>query len=289
MGVTLFFLLVKVSRCQSVTMKIITDNQKIHKSALTWLTRGAALVPLQPNSKRVVSGFGPYLKRITEPGAARFWFAERACNLAIIAGDAVTVADFDDVDAYRRWAAQYPQAARTYTERTRRGYHAYFLGASASGLRAGAEILGRGKLVTVAPSVVGGVAYAPVVQADLQSLPPRLSLLSKPKLTKLSREGALPGQADLVANVKASWDLLTYAQTLTRFPHNEGRWYHGDCPLSTHRATRKAGKLPFWVDTERGLWGCFACHTRGDVINLYAKANGLSVTEAIRAMVGVGL
>jgi len=37
----------------------------------------------------------------------------------------------------------------------------------------------------------------------------------------------------------------------------------------------------------RGMWGCYACGVRGDVVNLYAALHGLLVRDAIAEMAAV--
>ena len=91
-------------------------------AALSWLERGAELLPCQPASKRLVAGFGPYLQRITSADDARAWFEARRCNLALACGERFTVLDFDAAPQYAAWVELHPEAAASYTEQTRRGF-----------------------------------------------------------------------------------------------------------------------------------------------------------------------
>lgn len=71
-------------------------------------------------------------------------------------------------------------------------------------------------------------------------------------------------------------------------PSGKGRWFIGRCPF--HQPdTDPASKRKFWVDTEKGICGCFvprcpANEKPMDVINFYAALKGLSNREAIEQL-----
>ena len=253
------------------------------QAAVTWIGRGAALLPLQPDQKRIIAGFGPYLKRIETEQAARYWFEDRRCNLALCCGGGVVVLDFDQAEQYRTWAASSPVLARSYTERTRRGHHVFFVGDSRTYQGDGYEVKGRGGFVVLAPSQVGGFTYHISIPGAMLQLPSKLSLLSASSPAATVGMQAIPQGEDTLSRVKAAWSVLDLAQTVTRLSGRDGRWWHGACPFSDHGANHD-GRLPFWIDVQRGLWGCYACSIHGDVVNLYARLHGLTVNQAIKAM-----
>lgn len=261
----------------------------IFNAALLWLTRGVSIVPLQPRSKRIVAGFGPHLEKVTTEGQAAFWFRDRPCNLGLVTGNGLLVYDFDEVRQWERWRMACPDLARTYTERTTNGMHVFFLGDGLTvKMVCGIESKGRGGVVMSAPSVhTSGFVYHPIDStASIIRLPGSLSLLSASS-KELSRENAMPYGGDVIGRIKAAFDVLEVAQGVTRLTSKNGRWWHGLCPFEAHKKTLKHGALPFWVDSERGMWGCYACGLRGDVINLWAKIKRLSVQEAIKDMATV--
>lgn len=249
--------------------------------ALFWLERGVPLVPLQPGSKHIVPGFGPYQKQITAPDDARRWFEKRWCNLGLACGRGLVVLDFDLWFDYEHWREQYPGAAHTYTERTSRGYHVFFAGDGASGDVGTIEVKGRGAVVMVAPSrhPLGETYRAVNERAVILPVPRRLSLLSEKSSSSsaasLSKENRTD---DLIGRIKAAAPVLELARTVTEMRSRDGRWWHGKCPLHSDK------RPSFWVDAERGTWGCFTCKVRGDVINLYARLNRLPVRAAIAAL-----
>ena len=250
--------------------------------ALRWLERGVPLVPLQPGSKHIVPGFGPYQKQITAPDDAHRWFEERWCNLGLVCGRGLVVLDFDLWFDYEHWREQYPGAAHTYTERTSRGYHVFFAGDGASGDVGPIEVKGRGSVVMVAPSrhPLGKTYRAVDERAVILPVPGRFSLLSE-KLSSssapsLSKESV--NRTDLIGRIKAAVPVLELARASTEMRSRDGRWWHGKCPLHDDKTPS------FWVDAERGTWGCWTCKVRGDVINLYARLNRLTVRAAIAAL-----
>lgn len=260
--------------------------QAQYQVAVNWLLRGIPLVPLQPRSKCIIAGFGAYSEKITTENAAWFWFAERHCNLAVVTGGGLVVLDFDRRDEYEAWRVFWPALAATYTELTCRGAHVFLAGESASGKVGAFEVKGRGAVVMSSPSIhPSGFEYRSVdSNAAILPIPPvQFPLLSEsPKPKPLSKTSYSPTDGkDTLSRVKAAYPILDLAQSLTQIKSGDGRWWHGKCPF--HEDKRPS----FWVDSQRGLWGCYACNVRGDVVNLYAQAHGLAVQEAIRAMAAV--
>lgn len=246
----------------------------IYEAALSWINQGRGLVPLQPGSKHIVGGFGAYGRRITEEREAAAWFRDRRCNLAVILGDGLLCLDFDRAADYETWARA-SAAAASYTEKTRRGFHVFLAGESASGAGAGYEILAAGRVVTVSPSVVGGFVYQVTRQPEIMRVPVDFPLLSEsPKIMPLPQHGG----SDVLTRIKAAFsvaDVMTKAGV--KLSGSE-RWRRGRCPF--HGDNNPS----LWVDTERGLWGCRACDAHGDVVNLWAMVHGVGIQEAIKAM-----
>jgi len=256
-------------------------------AALSWLERGAELLPCQPASKRLVAGFGPYLQRITSADDARAWFEARRCNLALACGERFTVLDFDAAPQYAAWVELHPEAAASYTEQTRRGFHVFFTGGGRiAEVPDGAEVKQLGGVVLLAPSAVAGFTYRALEAGAIQPLNLAFPLLSEVEPVRtVDERGAVGDAVDTLSRVKAAWSVLELAQSVTTLgaPAGGGRWYHGACPLADHGANHD-GRQPFWVDAEHGMWGCYACGVRGDVVNLYAAIYRVSVREAIAAM-----
>lgn len=249
-------------------------------AALTWLARGVPIVPLQPGSKHLIAGFGFYREQITTEERARFWFEARPCNLAVVCAS-LAVLDFDAVADYERAVERWPVLGEAYTERTRRGFHVFYYGERASGVVAGGiEVKARGNVVVVSPSEVGGFVYQVEHDAPLTRWPAALlSLSEREHPHPRAQSASLAGGESTVDRVKRSLDVVALAQQLTglRLCEN-GRYWSGRCPFH-------GDDIPsFWVDSERGLWGCRACGAHGDAVNLYARIHGLTVSEAISAL-----
>lgn len=260
-----------------------------YKAALAWLDRGAAVLPVQPGRKYLVEGFGPFRKRITAADEAFKWFGNGLYNLAVCLPDGLICLDFDSDECFAEWEKTVnPQLQATYQEITPRGYHLFYRVnlPIRLWLVPGIEIK---RVCLVAPSVVKGRTYGridyPILQLDDYS-PLISSLLSEPPPqampANLSKEKNTQGhKTDTIGRVKAAWPVYDLASTLTQLvtsDHGRGRWFKGRCPLHQDR------RPSFWVDAERGLWGCHSCGVRGDVINLYARLNGLTDQEAIKVM-----
>src|SRR3990172_3316798 len=138
--------------------------------ALWWLAQGVGLVPLQHQTKKLIAGFGPYRKKITEEESARYWFGVRACNLGVVCGSGLGCLDFDDSAMFDSWIGAPGRAwvRDTLIEQTTRGYHVWFFtdGSITSGQDEFCEIKARGSVVMSAPSVApSGLVYSVVNDA----------------------------------------------------------------------------------------------------------------------------
>jgi hypothetical protein len=256
------------------------------RAALAWLKRDFHLLPVQPNSKRLVKGFGYYRSRVTTPEKVYQWFGEKTLsNLAVCATQTSLILDFDDPDLYTFWAVKFPNAARTYTERTPRGgYHvfAHVWGCDLKGLSPikGVEFK---RVALVYPSTIDGRQYTQGT-GDLLKLDARrvLSPISEPIMITTSPR-AEPRGKGILPQLKAAYSCLD----LVRSVNSDLKVYGSGKRFITVNCPFHDDKEPsFWIDTERNLWGCHACGVRGDVINLYARLKGLTVPQAIREMRG---
>lgn len=263
----------------------MTDG--ILSAAVFWLEQGVALAPVQPRSKKLVAGFGAYGQRIIGVDGARAWFGDRHCNLALICGTGpgagLVAIDFDDRTAYEAWRLEHPDLASTRTDLTRRGAHVYLWGPVDRAAVPGVEVIHRGVIVA-APSVhPSGAVYrtldpgalvlpAPASWSSDSRTDAALPLLSKSPSARVAPQTA---SGDLLTQLKAAFSVLDLAQTLTKLHTRDERWFHGCCPWHQDR------EPSFWVDVERGTWGCYACKAAGDVVNLWALARGISTKAAI--------
>jgi len=256
--------------------------------ALWWLERDFLLLPVQPKSKKIVHGFGPYQDAIKTPERVSMWFSERSlANLAVCGTQTSFILDFDDADLYRSWARQFPNEARTYTEKTPRGGYHVFAHAWRKDLQGVALIKGveLKRVVLVAPSVVNNKPYYVHVAGELLDLDATLVLspLSKPLIAPRAPRAAHVNihAKSYLQKIKAAFSCLALIQSARpglRVPQSSKRFITVACPFHDDK------EPSFWIDTDRNLWGCHACRVRGDVINLYARLKGLTNTEAIREM-----
>jgi len=86
---------------------------------------------------------------------------------------------------------------------------------------------------------------------------------------------------ELVKQIKEQMDIITALRNYTTADTSRlrGRKGHIICPFHSEKSPS------FYVDTEKNTWRCFgACSTGGDVINLYAEANGVDNSEAIKQL-----
>jgi DNA primase len=87
----------------------------------------------------------------------------------------------------------------------------------------------------------------------------------------------------LVSAIKAKInpvEILNQARPQIKLVGLGKRWVTCACPFHEDKAPS------FWIDTQRGLWGCHACNIHGDVINLWARFQGLTVAQAVQDLAG---
>ncbi|MBN2025121.1 MAG: bifunctional DNA primase/polymerase [Pirellulales bacterium] len=100
--------------------------------ALGYAGRGWSVIPIQPGTKRPACyTWKRWQTDRPDRATLRRWFARGDVGLAVVLGPVsggLVARDFDDLDAYRRWAADHADLAATLpTVETARGRHVYFL------------------------------------------------------------------------------------------------------------------------------------------------------------------
>lgn len=135
------------------------DLTYLFQEALVYQGWGWAILPLTADKKPAINYWKWLRRRVpTEKDIYRFIFsADRpTCGIAVVHGNAsgqTGCMDFDDVDAYRRWADGHPELAATLpTARTARGFHVYHRSPyEAYKSITGGQYLGNDKRYTVLP------------------------------------------------------------------------------------------------------------------------------------------
>lgn len=261
----------------------------LYKSALEWLGRGFHILPIQPNTKKQVQGFGLHLSRITNIQQAAQWWKDQPINynLAVIAPADKFIIDFDDWGIYNYWLKQVSETiAHTYTEITpNHGAHVFLSGTIPPNFKPIKHVEIK-QVVLVAPSEIDHSDYEVFFDGDIVSgcieeifFPLSKSPLSEPARDPIVKSGEGRSQ-NLLEAIKTKYTILGLMQTL--FPKikilGRGRFVTSCCPF--HEETEPS----FWIDTERNLFGCHACKVRGDAINFYALAHHLDNGHAISQM-----
>ena len=278
----------------------------ILSTALDWLAKGIAPIPIlykdkipdgdilplkyDEDSNLIYRSNGspkhtwePYQKRLPTEAEVRKWFSTRH-NLAIVTGwQNLVIIDFDTFDAYNE---AMPPA--TYSVLTARGVHCYYYVDEAINGRKldGIDIKAGGGYVLVPPSIhPSGVPYV--------ALDPGTPILSVERLDEVLDVPKLPltdtewngidkskvdiwYAGDLIGAIKTRYEILDMLDVVK----SSGRgWFMARCPF--HEDENPS----FWIDSNRGLCGCFACMDKPmDVINLYARLRGIDNESAVYEM-----
>ena len=271
--------------------------------ALWWLGNGVELVPLRGRSKAIQRGFGSRKAHIRDAAAAGRWFLDTDANMAVVLGEnrGLIIADWDDVRDYAAWSHSTGAQVDTLTERTARGYHAFFFGEGLpSAVGDGCEFKANG-VCAVSPSVhpsgalyriVCDVPVADLDQEEACALFPFLSASLSRHAESTQRHscsrdelGNRDKQQDgsVIERIKAARSTVQEMEAagIVLRPSGENTLV-GLCPFhDDHHPS-------LWVYMDNGLWGCNKpnCQAAGihDVINFRALVRGISNSAAIKEL-----
>jgi len=103
--------------------------------ALGYFARGWSLIPIVPQTKKAAAAWTAHQKERASEAMIRLWFDKpKYPGIGVIFGKVsggLASRDYDNPEAYRRWAADHPDLAATLpTVETGRGFHLYFRAAS---------------------------------------------------------------------------------------------------------------------------------------------------------------
>jgi hypothetical protein len=264
-------------------------------AAHSWLSRGFHLLPIQPGTKKIMSGFGQYQTRIkTLAESAHWWGNEnKKFNMAVVCNGGNFILDFDDYEIFTAWIKTADENfTLSYRELSPRGAHVFLNGPLPVGLKLikGVEIK---KVCLVVPSVVNGVPYTrampgEIFSGDLTNCFSSLSAFElSPAVTISPAETRLPIMSpnDLVSDIKSRVScvdvLRKFAPGAYESLKGSERFRSARCPF--HKAGQEV-KHSFWIDTELNTWGCHAESITGDVINLYGLLVGKTNKESIKEL-----
>lgn len=122
--------------------------------ALKWYDNGVTPIPCRFRSKQPVVKWGMWRDTLPPLPLVKEWFCG-LYNIAIVVPSNLLILDFDIPGYYHRWRSNKPSIAKTYTVKSRRGYHVYLWVGNPviTAAMDGGDILGAGHLNTVPYSV----------------------------------------------------------------------------------------------------------------------------------------
>jgi hypothetical protein len=254
-----------------------------------WLDRGFALLPVQPNKKFLVAGYGEHKKKITTYAEAQEMIEKfSSANIAVLGGKAKIILDFDIPVVYDDWKARHLEIATTYTERTPRGgAHVFAYGGEPFGMiwKEGVEFK---KICIVSPSVVDDKPYTRgageiiAVNTDIFSSLSKIGTRSAYVLEiERKRGNKKPYRSyNLVEQIKANNDIRHVFDVY----HPEQKIGLNSLYQTVRCVFHDDHKASMCLDADHQTYRCFACNAHGDVINLYAHFEHITVREAISRM-----
>lgn len=141
-----------------------------------FIERGWSVLPLLTNSKIPETRLVPkgYLSASSDPSKIERWFADESLNVGIACVQSgLVVIDIDDGEMI-------PEATETYTVKTARGFHLYYLakeGVTYAGkLREGVDVKHKGYVVAPPSIHPSGTRYEVLNDIEPQALPKSIAL-----------------------------------------------------------------------------------------------------------------
>lgn len=285
------------------------------ENAKQFLSMGIAVIPLrhrgkEPESAMMGGTWERYKAQLpTEYDLIR-WLGSGWQNYGVVMGwNNLAVIDFDNADVFEIWQGYFKMIRRVYDQpyivRSARGAHVYITlpGEYQNSKRVGVDIKVHGYVAGPGSVHPSGVTYTPEATEyqfpevyDLDTLlPPELFPPVTPSESQ-SVVNPLPvvftGQTEYdpfeAAGRANSMDLVSVVKASVRiedvFPDRiktsaDGRWWAAKCPFHDDK------RPSFWIDTRLQLCGCQVCGMKPmDAINLYARMNHMSESNAVSAM-----
>ncbi len=156
-----------------------TLREELLRRAKNLANAGYSVIPVHGDSaasepKKPTIKWRAYQKRIANAAELSAKFDDQARALGVVCGQVsrLLVIDFDDHLRFRRFCRHLVQFSRTYTVKTRRGYHLYFRTGDKvpSHQFDGGDIKGEGSYVVAAPSVIANFQYRSVGDHEVMEL-----------------------------------------------------------------------------------------------------------------------
>jgi hypothetical protein len=264
--------------------------------ALIWRDLGVATLPIKARDKApAIDSWSSYQTELPGLRELNLWFSSGRYNLAVVTGwGGLVVVDFDDPWRYSLWISGLDEQVRdlallTYRVRTRRSWHYYFWCAAPVTCWPGdgVDVKAAGGYVLAPPSVhpsghvyeaVGRVRHISRINRIEAILPDYRANPEQSRPTKRGKRDvydlAMRKEAGVrVAEVKSRWRFSDLLPGSAR----PGRRWRTQCPL--HRDEQAS-----FVVYPDGHAHCYGCGWHGDVIDLYADVNDITLVEAMKEM-----
>ncbi len=267
-------------------------------TALHWLDRDIATIPIVFRSKRPVLAWKRYQSQLPTRQELKYWFSRKYVNIAIVTGHCnLVVIDFDNMATWELWQLSTFNTP-TYRVKTSRGMHVYLYITNPPDRTlklASIDVKAAGGYCLCPPSIhpsghpytaLNGDSIATV--DSLNDVLPGMLLeqAQKPiEIPKLPQNGSrdpwdIPHQVNgnPIAWIKANVDILSFFPG-ARQSSNNGRWYTVLCPF--HDDNTRSG----WIDTAKQRYGCMACLNGSlDAIDLVCLLENITRNEAIKKL-----
>ena len=141
--------------------------------------KGFSVLAVQGNNlperpKQPATMWRRFQRRIATDAEIDSMFCGQITAMGIICGQVsgLMVLDFDDLRSYRKFCMRFPELVRSYTVKTRRGFHVYFRTRTSvrSQKFVGGDMKGERSFVIAPPSIIGDFTYSLAIADAVREL-----------------------------------------------------------------------------------------------------------------------
>ena len=151
----------------------------LKKEAKGLVRKGFSVLAVQGNNlperpKQPATMWRRFQRRIATDAEIESMFCGQITAMGIICGQVsgLMVLDFDDLQSYRKFCMRFPELVRSYTVKTRRGFHVYYRTRTSvrSQKFVGGDIKGERSFVIAPPSIIGDFTYSLAIADSVREL-----------------------------------------------------------------------------------------------------------------------
>ena len=261
------------------------------ETALYWLDRGIATIPIFYRTKRPLMKWEKYQSELPTREDVNDWFGNNLCNLGIICGwNNLVVIDFDDMRIQKLWESVFGKyKSSTYSVRSNRGTHYYYYVDNPPPYTLkfiGGDVKSSGYVLAPPSRHPSGNLYKAMSNLPIMTIDNIHEVIPESLLIKPEPVSQLPcigynNNPFAPRNGSVDYDEIKHKAKITQILNIQGQASPNGtisivCPF--HDDHKKSA----WINVKRNRFGCHAClNGSWSVIDVYCNLFNVDHKEAV--------